>query len=439
MKVAAKRVNITPPIGLSIDGNVRADDKSRGVHDDLFCNAVYFCHEGQEVLFLSFDLLCLMGDQCADIKKRVSKSANIPEDRIMVNTTHTHSGPDTSEIFKSKRHEDAVDYLDKAFSSIAENLKGIKEEAQESEVFCAVTDVNDLSFNRRLIMKDNSIVMNWNKVDPDDVIGTTGPIDPTLTVIQCVSKDTSKTLALMVNFTLHPAILVGKDWLYSRDYIHYLTVKLQEHFGDETVVWFSNGAEGNINHLDYKNPDQNRGFEEAERIGKKLADYTMEALANKRRLPDHIKNAVAIIQLPCRKISEEDVKNAKALWEACGGVIPSLLDGVPDEIYAREILTLAEQNRSFIETTIQAVLLGDVLFVTFPGEVFVEFALEVKKNAKAAHTVVVGLANDYVGYIPNQEAFRQGGYEIKTAQSSKLSETAGNVLVEEILKLTYCL
>jgi len=69
----------------------------------------------------------------------------------------------------------------------------------------------------------------------------------------------------------------------------------------------------------------------------------------------------------------------------------------------------------------------------------VEFALEVKKNAKAAHTVVVGLANDYVGYIPNQEAFRQGGYEIKTAQSSKLSETAGNVLVEEILKLTYCL
>jgi hypothetical protein len=81
----------------------------------------------------------------------------------------------------------------------------------------------------------------------------------------------------------------------------------------------------------------------------------------------------------------------------------------------------------------------DVFFVTFPGEVFVEFALEVKKNAKAAHTVVVGLANDYVGYIPNQEAFRQGGYEIKTAQSSKLSETAGNVLVEEILKLTYCL
>ena len=189
-------------------------------------------------------------------------------------------------------------------------------------------------------------------------------------------------MALMVNFTLHPAILVGKDWLYSRDYIHYLTVKLQEHFGDETVVWFSNGAEGNINHLDYKNPDQNRGFEEAERIGKKLADYTMEALANKRRLPDHIKNAVAIIQLPCRKISEEDVKNAKALWEACGGVIPSLLDGVPDEIYAREILTLAEQNRSFIETTIQAVLLGDVLFVTFPGEVFVEFALEVKRMQK---------------------------------------------------------
>ncbi|HBN85973.1 MAG TPA: hypothetical protein DDZ89_19270, partial [Clostridiales bacterium] len=78
-----------------------------------------------------------------------------------------------------------------------------------------------------------------------------------------VCKSTSKVLAFMVNFTLHPAILVGKDWLYSRDYIHYLTIKLQEAYGSETVVWFSNGAEGNINHLNYKDHHQKRGFEEA--------------------------------------------------------------------------------------------------------------------------------------------------------------------------------
>ncbi len=435
MKVAAKMFNITPPVGLSIGGNVRADDKSRGIHDDLFCNTVYFENEDQEFLFLSFDLLCLMADQCDDIKKRISESTGISTKNIMVNATHTHSGPDTSEIFKTKRHDDAVAYLNNTFSMIAEEIKDIKLKACDCDVFCAVSDVYDLSFNRRLVMKDGSIVMNWNPVDPEDVKGTTGPIDPALTVFQCVCKSTSKVLAFMVNFTLHPAILVGKDWLYSRDYIHYLTIKLQEAYGSETVVWFSNGAEGNINHLNYKDHHQKRGFEEARRIGEKLAEYVKKSLFNKRLLPNKLKSVSSTVHLPYRQLSNEIIQNAKQLWDACGGVYPSLLDGVPDEVYAREILTLAQMDQDTLEVGIQGVMLGDVLFVNFPGEVFVEFALEVKRKAKAAHTVVVGLADGYVGYIPNQAAFEQGGYEIKTAQSSKLSETAGNVLVDEVLKL----
>lgn len=435
MKVAAKMINITPPVGLSIGGNVRADDKSRGVHDDLFCNAVYFESKGREYLFLSFDLLCLMADQCDDIKKRISESTGIAPEHMMVNATHTHSGPDTSEIFKDKRHDDAVAYLDGAFSLIAANMKDIRQEACDCDVFCSVTDVFDLSFNRRLVMQDGSIVMNWNPVDPSDVKGTTGPIDPALTVIQCVKKSTSEVLAFMVNFTLHPAILVGKDWLYSRDYINYLTESIQETFGKDTVVWFSNGAEGNINHLNYKDPNQGRGFEEAQRIGEELGEIVKESLNQKRLLPDNIKSVSSTVQLPYRKLSKETVEEARKLWEACGGIYPSLLDGVPDEVYAREILTLAQMNQDALEAKIQGAMLGDVLFVNFPGEVFVEFALEVKEKAKAAHTVVVGLADGYVGYIPNQAAFTQGGYEIKTAQSSKLSETAGNVLVDAILKL----
>ncbi len=436
MKVAAKSIRITPPIGLSIGGNVRADDKSRGIHDDLFCNAVFFSKNDTDVLFLSFDLLLLMLDQCHDIKQRVSKATGVPVQNIMVNVTHTHSGPDTGDIFKVERHSDAVEYLDKAFANIAEELTDIRCEAEECDCYFACSCIEDLSFNRRLVMKDETLKMNWMGVNPEDVLRTTGPIDPQLSVFQVVSKASGQVKAMMINFTLHPAILVGKDWLYSRDYIHFLTVDLKKVYGESVTVWFSNGAEGNINHINYKDLNQGRGFEEAARIGQRLAMYIDEAIKDKIKLQSEtLKSVMSPAQLPIRKLSEKTVKDAKELWEACGGVYPSLLDGVPDEVYAREIIKLASMNEEFITTELQAVNLCGILIVSFPGEVFVEFGLEVKERSGFKNTVVVGLANDYVGYIPNKAAFSQGGYEIKTAQSSKLSETAGETLVQCVLDL----
>jgi hypothetical protein len=44
--------------------------------------------------------------------------------------------------------------------------------------------------------------------------------------------------------------------------------------------------------------------------------------------------------------------------------------------------------------------------------------------------MVIGLANSQVGYIPKQEAFSQGGYEVRTAWTSQLVHHAGDLLVD---------
>ena len=46
-----------------------------------------------------------------------------------------------------------------------------------------------------------------------------------------------------------------------------------------------------------------------------------------------------------------------------------------------------------------------------PGELFVEWGLEMKKWSPFPYTFIAELANDSVGYIPTYEAFRRGGYE----------------------------
>ena len=48
MKAAKGRVIITPPTGTPIGGNVRTDNKSRGVHDDLYCN-ILILNDGKTV------------------------------------------------------------------------------------------------------------------------------------------------------------------------------------------------------------------------------------------------------------------------------------------------------------------------------------------------------------------------------------------------------
>ncbi|HHV97715.1 MAG TPA: hypothetical protein GXX37_14845 [Clostridiaceae bacterium] len=435
MKAAAKSIDITPPAGLPIGGNVRDDDIARGVHDNLYCNAILLEEEGKRICFISFDLLGVTYETCEAIKIGISQKTGIGPENILICATHTHSGPDVLGIFREKIDDRCKKYLEETIKKVADEIALLPSELKDACLSIAKSHVYDLSFNRRLIMKDGSMKMNFENPDIDDVEREAGPIDPELYAL--VINDTDNNpIAIIINFTLHPAILVGKDWLWSRDYINYLTNDIKKHLGNNTVVFFANGAEGNVNHINYKDKSQGRGFEEAERIGSSLANYVIEALNTKK--PFNILPFKCIskkIKLPLREITKEDVLWAKKIIKERGDFIPSLLDGVPDEIYAREILKLSKIKDKEVETEIQVIRIGDVLIATLPGEVFVEFGLRIKQSSPFENTMVFGLANDMVGYVPTEVAFSEGGYEIKTAWSSKLDPKAGEILLSHIVDL----
>jgi len=79
---------------------------------------------------------------------------------------------------------------------------------------------------------------------------------------------------------------------------------------------------------------------------------------------------------------------------------------------------------------VQAFRLGDIGWVMLPGEIFVEFGLDLKLRSPAKRTWVTELANGIVGYVPTKRAFEGGGYEQRTANSSRLAPVAGEMMVE---------
>jgi hypothetical protein len=85
---------------------------------------------------------------------------------------------------------------------------------------------------------------------------------------------------------------------------------------------------------------------------------------------------------------------------------------------------------------VQVIALGEnVAWVSLPGEVFVELGLAIKRRSPFAHTFVVELANENIGYIPDRRSYAEGNYEPESARCAagsgeKLVETAVELLSE---------
>jgi hypothetical protein len=427
--IAAKgRVVITPPEGTPMAGNVRLDNKSRGVHDDIFCNILILNDNDSKVCLLGFDLIGLEYETCNDIKLNIEKEAGIPSANIMIWATHTHSGPDTGMKMYGGSDPVIKRYLQEMTGKVTAGVKIANLNYEEVTLKAGKSHVPDLSFNRRLVKQDKSVVMNFEEFNIDDIIGTTGPVDKELLTLAAWDKD-DKLFALLVNFTLHPAILVGYKWLISRDYIHFLDEYVLNKYGRHAVMLFTNGAEGNINHLNYNDPDQLRSFEETKRIGEKLGEYVDESIRNSAILHGNLKFVSEKVTLPLREITREEQEWADMVLVRDKDVVEDMFDGIPDKTYARMIKEMLVRPDAECETILQGLAVHDFAAVTFPGEVYVEFGLQVKELSPYKNTMVIGLANSQVGYIPKAEAFSQGGYEVRTAWTSQLVHNAGDILV----------
>ncbi|MDR4887493.1 neutral/alkaline non-lysosomal ceramidase N-terminal domain-containing protein [Fredinandcohnia sp. QZ13] len=431
MRAGCSKIDITPPIGAPIGGNIREDNISRGIHDPLYANVLYLENDNHSILFIGLDIINVHNSFTKDIKEYLEVLFQIPVKNIIIFATHTHSGPDT-QIFSEEKHSIIREYLENLKLKIAKATEQCMENTFTCHIGIGTQYEDSVSFNRRIFMKDGALRMNWESLNPNDVVGTSGPIDPSLYVIS-VKDQVGRIRSVLVNFTLHPAILVGKEWKISRDFVGPLTDGLEEKISKELVVLFANGAEGNINHINVHDSNQTRGFEEIKRIGEVLCAKVVFTLDKIQYLEGvEINSQTKSIKLPRRKISKERVQEAIALLEKVNWKVPSLLDGKPKETYALDEIYLSKLPESVLKTEIQTIQIGDICIVGLPGEFFVEIGLKIKEISPFSHTLIFGLANDHVGYVPTKQAFKEGGYETITSRTSQLLPETEDQVIEHV-------
>jgi len=97
---------------------------------------------------------------------------------------------------------------------------------------------------------------------------------------------------------------------------------------------------------------------------------------------------------------------------------------------ARQVVAVPSIKKGeTVQCELQALKVGPYLFLTLPGEPFVEYGFRLEKAiADRAVPIVVGYANGDIGYICTAKAFKEGGYEPNNSRSGPEAEEGRSVV-----------
>ena len=267
--------------------------------------------------------------------------------------------------------------------------------------------------------------------------------DPEVGVL-AVSDEKGCIKACIINYALHPTVLHADNTLVSADYPGYMRKYFRDSYPDINVL-FLQGCSGNQSTRYFRT---SQTFEEAQRIGEEIAreaEKVMESIEYTASSDISVKNSQLEIKLRRFPPEEELIKaveNARKRYTSLKSENASYIDIQNANVTllgAEDILGYAEmmekgkkiellEDEKPIE--LKVIKIGEQMLAFAPGEIFVEFGLEIKKAYNKGIVFVAELSNGCLpGYVYTKEALDAGGYETDT---SMLAEDMGNIIVDRL-------
>ncbi len=371
---------ISPP-----DLSIFKREGVKSIHDNLEARCLVLEKDGTRMAFLGADLFAFTNHEIAPIREAVRHDGI---EFLLFASSHTHSAPDTVGVYGYYPAEyvelvqrKCIDCIKKA----AGNLTPATIEVGQCELPLDGARIEQICYNGR----------------------NPGIVDPFLTVAKIVthgSENTSgKTLCTLVHFTCHPERLSGHQGAISSDYVGPLRDKVEHELGGTCI--FMNGPLGGM-----LTPDGIPGadrFDDTDRIGRWVGERAAQLAQNATSTITESPFGFVIrpIEIPV--------------------VSPNLLEPLEKGTLKSGLI----QGR--YRTELARVDIGELQIIAIPGELLPELGFAIRERMTGAVNVIVGLANDEIGYIIPAYDFRAGVYE----ESMSLGPSAGPQIVGAALEL----
>lgn len=416
LRAGAARREITPSEPVLLCGYPHVVRQSTGVHDPLWAAALYLEHDGHAVVLGALDVLMLNRDAALRLRRRVAERLGVPEAHVLISCTHTHSAPVTARYYPFAGDPAWPDpdpaYLEFCEEQMLEAAVAARRGAQPAELGWTTADARGVGGNRQ---------------DPK------GPSDPEVGVLAV--RASGRMLAVAMIYSMHPTVLHEDSTLVSGDFPAFARSVIPAE-----VVLYHTGPCGDQSPRFFI---QGNTWAEAERLGHQLGRAVVSRLGGVRYDNQPVLwGALRAVQLPGRAwptLAEAKAQLAerRAQWEQlkAGGADRGRVRTAEVAMFGAEAtLKLARFDVEAIRAgvmpaEVQVLRIGEACVVGLPGEVFVEYALEIKRRARVKTFVVAYANGELQGYIVTPGAT---GYE---AGSSLFAPEAGNVLVETALDM----
>ena len=410
---------ITPEIGAEMPGGINKN-LAKHVHDELLANAMVLDDGESQLVLAGIDALSVKGSVVRKAREGIEAATGIPAGNVLIAASHTHNGGPLADVFMSESDPAYCDF-------VAEQIVGAAVEGYERReavsLIIGAGEEGSVAFNRRFRMKDGSERTHPGKCNPD-IAHVAEPTDPMVGVIGAVNES-CEFLGCWVNYTCHATLGVGGGG-FSADYIYYLRQTVQRAMGTgDAIVVFGNGALGDVTQVDNL---RDRGQESGEHwgwhVGTTVGAEVVKVLARMEYTDEVALSAASeTIDLPLRDLDNEALNQTQA-WGS-------------QPVWERELELLREIKKvePQVPAEVQMMQIGAAGLVSVPAEYFCRFGLDIKASSPFDRTFVVALANGCVGYVPTPQAFIGGGYEPRTARSSKLCPDAGDRIAAVAIRL----
>lgn len=385
---------ITPEKGIWMAGYAARNKPAEGKAQDLFAKALLLEDEtGTRQLIVTLDLIGVPQGVRRRIAARVEEAHGLPPAALLLNASHTHSGPElrrspkppSKEELQETKVRDAWEYTQKLEADILAVVDQAYRDLRPARLTWNQARCG-FAMNRR-----RDYTLPEDHPNAKKAPNPAGPVDHAVPALRVESPE-GEARGVLFGYACHNTCLGFYQWC--GDYAGYAQEYLEAHRPGFTAMYVA-GCGGD------QNPYPRRSgvvpgisdLELAQQHGRSLANAVEMAMtANPIGIEGPLRQAYEEVSL-----SYEDASR-------------------PAHAYPVQVLQFGKE--------LSLIALG--------SEVVVDYSLRLKQALAGPGGVwVAGYSNDYAGYIPSTRIQEEGGYEAATGWARGIEE----IIVAKALEL----
>jgi hypothetical protein len=406
LSVGFGEVNVSPELGKKpvYLAGFGQDRPAKSVHDPIMARAVVLSDGSKTIALVSVDVVGLFLPTVERVRKQVHGF-----DYVLVSSTHNHEAPDTLGLWGKSPFQSGVDpeYLLRVEAGAVKAVKMADGARKPAAARIGTAKGPELLHDGRK-----------PEVKHDDLVA--------------IRFETPKgePVGILVQWNCHPETLGGKNTAVSADYVHY-TVEHLTAAHKCPVAYFTGTVGGLMTSLHVEVKDdagkllQDGTWEKTEKYGRLvggLADRALKGAAPVTLTPFEVRTKSILVP----------VDNGLYRLAHKAGVLQRSMyvwDGNPD--LPTPIETTDVTKPVAVRTEVGYLRLGELEVAAIPGEIYPELVLgkvqdpvdpgadfpdapiepAVYAQLKGKHRMLIGLANDELGYfIPKRQWDQKAPY-----------------------------